>query len=36
MIGMQSEELIYKKVIVNLHTVIFLKKNWEYNKTTTL
>jgi len=27
MIGMQSEELIYKKVIVNLHTVIFLEKN---------
>jgi hypothetical protein len=25
--GMQSEELIYKRVLVNLHVVIFLKNN---------
>jgi len=25
---MQSKELIYKKVLVNLHTVIFLKKQF--------
>jgi len=36
MLGMQFEEHIYKKVLVNLHIVIFLKPIYEYINITPL